>query len=136
MKRLLYSRRGEGYIDMCVFVVVFVMIIVLAMNIFSVLAIRSELDEIADELTDVATYTGAYGSEFDAVYNRLQSQRMPFYGSFGADSYYNINGYKVQLGDTMRLRVTAFVKLKGLGVFSKDISVTVIRTGVSQHYWK
>lgn len=50
MKKLLRAKRGEGYVDMCVGVVVFVMILVIAVNIFSFITLRIEMDQIADDL--------------------------------------------------------------------------------------
>ena len=64
MKKVLKNKRGEGYVDMCVGVVVFVMILVIAINIFGFVTKRIEMDQIADELVEVATYNGSFGSEF------------------------------------------------------------------------
>ena len=63
IRRILKSRKGEGYVDMCVGVVVFVMILVIAINIFSFITLRVEMDQIADELIETATYTGCFGNE-------------------------------------------------------------------------
>ena len=49
-KKLLSSRKAEGYIDMCVGVVVFVMILVIAINIFSFITLKVEMDQIAEDL--------------------------------------------------------------------------------------
>ena len=55
IRKILHSKKGEGYVDMCVGVVVFVMILVIAINIFSFITLRIEMDQIADELIEAAT---------------------------------------------------------------------------------
>ena len=64
MKKLLRTKRGEGYVDMCVGVVVFVMILVIAVNIFSFITLRIEMDQIADDLIKAATYSGCFSGDF------------------------------------------------------------------------
>lgn len=64
MKKLLRAKRGEGYVDMCIGVVVFVMILVIAVNIFSFITLRIEMDQIADDLIEAATYSGCFNSDF------------------------------------------------------------------------
>ena len=43
IRKLLSSRKGEGYIDMCVGVVVFVMVLVIAINILLSLSVFHSL---------------------------------------------------------------------------------------------
>lgn len=43
-KKLATSKKGEGYIDICVGVIVFVMVLVIAINIFSFVTLRIEMD--------------------------------------------------------------------------------------------
>ena len=64
LKKVLKNRNGEGYVDMCVGVIVFVMILVIAINIFSFITLRIEMDQIADELLETATYNGCFDSDF------------------------------------------------------------------------
>ena len=64
IRKILHSKKGEGYVDMCVGVVVFVMILVIAINIFSFITLRIEMDQIADELIEAATYAGCFDDDF------------------------------------------------------------------------
>ena len=64
LKRIIKSRNGEGYLDMCVGVIVFVMILVIAINIFSFITLRIGMDQIEDELLETATYNGCSDSDF------------------------------------------------------------------------
>ena len=71
MLKKLKNKRGEGYIDMCVGVVVFVMVLVIAINIFSFITLRIELDQVADELIEAATYSGEFRSDFNKADNAM-----------------------------------------------------------------
>ena len=64
IKKVLSSKKGEGYIDMCVGVVVFVMILVIAINIFSFITLKVEMDQIAEDLIESATYSGEFNDDF------------------------------------------------------------------------
>ncbi len=136
MKKLLRSRKGEGYIDTCVGVIVFVMILVVAINVFSFITLKTELDEICDELIETATYTGEFGSEF---WNR-DSDLLDKYYYYGiettAERYFNSSYQRVQLGDTMSVEINVRTYLKGLGVFKIPVTVTVSKSGISEKYWK
>ena len=54
IKKILRSKRGEGYIDTCVGMLVFVMMLVVIINIFSFVTLKTEMDEICDELIETA----------------------------------------------------------------------------------
>lgn len=136
MKRISGRRRGEGYIDMCVGVVCFVMVLVTAINIFSFITVRTELDSIADGLIEAATYEGMFRGRFDEV-NELMTEQYGAYGlECGADRYFNSLYGKVQLGEPMRVTVSKQTYIKGLGVFRIPVTVSVRKTGLSEKYWK
>lgn len=136
MKKLLKSRRGEGYVDMCVGVVVFVMILVIAINIFSFITLRIEMDQIADELIEAATYSGCFGSDFWDRDRDLIDDYFFYDIDCGADRYYNSTYERVQLGNKMWVKVSYDTYIKGLGVFKIPVTLTVKRSGLSQKYWK
>ena len=54
LKRLLSCKKGEGYIEMCIGVIAFVMVLVIAINIFSFITLKVEIDQIAEDLIEVA----------------------------------------------------------------------------------
>ena len=136
MKKVLKSKNGEGYVDMCVGVVVFVMILVIAINIFSFITLRIEMDQIADELLETATYNGCFGTEFDLRNNELKEQYYNYSVRTGADSYFNSTYRRVQLGHTMSVTVSVDTDIRGLGVFRIPVTLSVTRSGLSQKYWK
>jgi len=129
-------KHGEGYVDMCVGIVVFVMVLVIAINIFSFITLRIELDQICDELIEAATYDGCFGSTFNTT-DRNMLDDYYYYGlDYGADKYFNSTYERVQLGDRMWVKVSVDTYIKGLGVFKIPVTVSVKKSGLSEKYWK
>ena len=121
---------------MCVGVIVFVMILVIAINIFSFITLRVEMDQIADELIDSATYNGSFGTQFNERAEQLKDQYYDYSVTYSADKYFNSPLKRVQLGNTMYVTVTVQTDIKGLGVFKIPVTLSVTRSGLSQRYWK
>lgn len=121
---------------MCVGVVVFVMILVIAINIFSFITLRIEMDQISDELIEAATYSGCFGSDFWDRDRDLIDDYFFYDIDCGADQYYNSTYERVQLGNKMWVKVSYDTYIKGLGVFKIPVTLTVKRSGLSQKYWK
>lgn len=136
MKKLCKAKGGEGYIDICVAVVVLVMLIVLTLNVFSFLHMKTELDRVADELIEVSTFYGGFTAEFDEANEQLTNRTTGYELVCTADEWYNQSLKKVQLGDKMTLTVKKQTYLKGIGGFRIPITVTVTRSGLSERYWK
>ena len=130
------KKSGEGYIDMCVGVVCFVMILVVAINIFSFVTLRIELDQIADDLVEAATYSGAFSNEFREADGYCTSEYFYYDLDWGADDYFNTALQRVQLGDRMWVTVSYDTYVKGLGVFKIPVTVSVTKSGLSEKYWK
>ena len=135
MKRILSSKRGEGYVDVCVGVVVFVIVLVIGINIFSFVSERVKMDQIAEELLEAATYTGEFGEDFfDTEDYYLEDY--DHYIDYGAPRYFNQPLYRVQLGERMWVKVYKQVNIKGIGGFQIPVTLTVTRSGLSEKYWK
>ena len=66
MRKLLKSRRGEGYFDAVIIVLVVVMAIALIMAVAPVVSAKIQLDNYADELVREAEISGRIGSETTA----------------------------------------------------------------------
>ena len=134
--RSVKNKRGEGYVDMCVGVIVFVMILVITINIFSFITLRIEMDQIADEILEASTYSGAFGSDFEEARERMTEQYYDFGLEYDADEYFNTAYKRVQLGHVMYITVSVDTTIKGLGMFQIPVTLTVTRSGLSQKYWK
>ena len=136
IRKILHSKKGEGYVDMCVGVVVFVMILVIAINIFSFITLRIEMDQIADELIEAATYTGCFDDDFWHADSDMLHQYYYYDIDYGADRYFNSTFRRVQLGERMWVEISKHTYIKGLGVFKIPVTVTVRKSGLSERYWK
>lgn len=136
LKRLLKNRNGEGYIDICVGVIVFVMVLVIAINIFSFVTLRIEMDQIADELIEAATYSGCFSTDFWDRDDDMLDEYFYYDIDYGADSYFNSTYNRVQLGNKMWVEISVRTHIKGLGVFKIPVTLTVKKSGLSEKYWK
>ena len=135
IKKILRSKKGEGYVDMCVGVVVFVMILVIAINIFEFITLRIEMDQIADDLIESATYAGCFGTDFWDADGYMLSEYYYYDIDCGADSYFNSTYRRVQLGERMWVKISKRTYIKGLGVFKIPVTVSVKKSGLSEKYW-
>ena len=63
MKKILKSKRGEGYIDVCVLVLCGMLVIALAVQVLPVFITKNQLDTYATELCREAEISGRVGSE-------------------------------------------------------------------------
>ena len=137
MKKLLKNTRAEGYIDTVVCVMAAMMVIVLALNVFSFLTMKQNMDYFAKEMIDTATI---YGTTNGQVYVRYQElcAELGFRPtvSFAGTDYYNSSTGKVQLGDTIMISLTYRTYVQGLGVFRIPVTLVAKHSGLSQKYWK
>jgi len=136
IKKLIHSKRGEGYIDTAVSMVAFVMILVVAINIFSFITLKQEMDQISEELIDAATYSGAFNSDFWSRDSELLDQYYYYDIHTSAESFYNTTYQRVQLGDTMSVTISVSTYVKGIGIFKIPVTLSVTRSGISEKYWK
>ena len=136
IRKHLKNKSGEGYVDLCVGVVVFVMLLVIAINIFSFITLRVEMGQIADELLETATFNGSFGDEFWARDDDLLDEYFYYDIDYDAEEYFNSAYERVQLGKVMSVTVTVHTNVKWLGVFKIPVTLTVTRSGISQKYWK
>ncbi|WP_129723808.1 DUF4320 family protein [Xylanivirga thermophila] len=63
MKKILKSKRGEGYIDVCVLVLCAMLVIALAVQVLPVFIAKNQLNTYATELCREAEISGRVGSE-------------------------------------------------------------------------
>ena len=136
MKQILKSRSGEGYIDTVVGILCSMIVIVLALNTFSFLALKQDMDYFAKELIETATVEGQIGSEVTDRYAELEKETGISPSMAWDADYFSISAQTVQLGDTIGLTLTYQTTFKGFGVFNMPITLTATHSGLSQKYWK
>lgn len=137
MKELLSNKRAEGYIDTVVLVVASMMVIVLALNVFSFLTLKQDMEYFAKELIDTATIYGRTGTEVTQRYQELCTELgfRPMM-NFSGTEYFNTSAKTVQLGDTIKVTIQYQTHVKGLGVFQIPVTLHASHSGLSQKYWK
>ena len=109
LKKILRSKRGEGYLDVCILVLCAMLVIALAVRVFPVFVAKQQLDTFATELIREAEIAGRVGSETD---RREQAQ-------------------EVTVTVTYETNIGLF---SGFGSF--PITLRADATGKSEVYWK
>ena len=131
LRRILKSKRGEGYIDVCVLVLCTMLVIALAVQVLPAFIAKQQLDTFATELVREAEIAGRVGSETNRREQALREQT-------GLDP-------TVQWSDTGRIQLNEEVSGTltyeiDLGLFagfgSFPITLRADATGKSEVYWK
>ena len=135
VKKILHSRKGDGYVDICIGVIAFVMVLVIALNIFEFVTLRVEMDQIADELIEAATFSGEFNDDFFNTDSVMLDDYYYYDIDWGADKYFNTAYDRVQLGDRMWVEISVDTHIKGLGI-KIPITLRVKKSGLSERYWK
>ena len=136
----LRNKKGESYIDIVILIFVSMMAIVLALNVFSYLTLRQDIDYIAAEMAEVCAIEGlTKSSKIDSSFNELcATAGVDAEYTITAKQYYNHSKNEVQLGDPITVTVTCKTSFKGLGALGDSIEITarVAKTGLSRVYFK
>ena len=74
LRRILKSKRGEGYIDVCVLVLCTMLVIALAVQVLPAFIAKQQLDTFATELVREAEIAGRVGSETNRREQALREQ--------------------------------------------------------------
>ena len=131
------KKRGENYIETVVGVIAAMMVIVVALNVFSLLTLKQNLDYYAKEMVEVCC---SYGKTCDEVQDREVelARELGFKPdlSFSGTEYYNARKYAVQYGEVIVVTVTYRTYVRGLGVFKIPVTLTAKHSGLSRKYWK
>ena len=130
MIKLFKSRRGEGYVDVIVVVLVIMLFVALAVNVFPVFIAKNQLDTFAAELVREAEIAGRIGSETTARANRLKED-------LGIDptiSWSKTGNIQINTEVTLTLTLQYDIGFFNFGSF--PITLTSKATGKSEVYWK
>ena len=130
MIKLLQSKRGEGYIDVIVIVLVIMLFVALAVKVFPVFIAKNQLDTFATELVREAEIAGRVGSETSAKATQLKSQ----IGIDPAISWSKTGN--IQLNNEVTVTLTLQHNIGFFNFGSFPITLTAKATGKSEVYWK
>lgn len=134
--RLVWNKRGEGYVDVAVAVLVTMMLIVLALNVFSFFIIKQDMDYFAREMVAAATVNGSTAGETAARYDELVRETGLHPQCTWDTDYCDVANQRVQLGDPIKVTLTCGSYTVGFGIFKIPVTLTANRSGLSQMYWK
>lgn len=130
MIKTLQSKRGEGYIDVIVIVLVIMLFITLAVKVFPVFIAKNQLDTFATELVREAEIAGRVGSETTAKANQLKSQ----IGIEPVISWSKTGNIQLNSEVTLTLTLQHDIGFFNFGSF--PITLTAKATGKSEVYHK
>ena len=128
LKKILRSKRGEGYLDVCILVLCAMLVIALAVRVFPVFVAKQQLDTFATELVREAELYGRVGTETTRRTQSLREQT-------GLDP--DISTGRIQLNQEVTVVLTYETNLglfAGFGSF--PITLRSEATGKSEVYWK
>lgn len=129
-KKLIKSRRGEGYFDIVIVVLVVVMVISLIIAVAPVVSAKIQLDNYVDELVREAEISGRIGSETTARAQVLSERT----GIIPKITWSRVG--KVQLNQEFTVTCTYTMNI-GFGEFgSFPVTLTAKASGKSEVYHK
>lgn len=131
MLKALKSRRGEGYIDVCVLVLCAMLVVALAVTVLPVYIDKQQIDTFATELIREAEITGRVGLETTRREQVLREQT-------GLDPQvtWSRTG-RIQLNQEVVVTVTYRTNIGLWGGFgSFPITLRSDAAGKSEVYWK
>ena len=131
LKKILRSRRGEGYIDICVLVLVVMLVIALAVQVFPAYVAKQQVDVFAAELIREAEITGQVGTETSRREQALREQT-----GLDPEVSWTRTG-RIQLNQEVTVTVTQTVNIGLFGGFgSFPVTLRADAAGKSEVYWR
>lgn len=132
--RKLASKKGEGYIDVAVTIMVFAFALVFVVNIVSLVALNQNMKTAVDQIAEYASMHGT--TNIDAYVDEQREKiGVPFSCHFDGSESFDGSG-KVQLGDRIQCTLTYELSFMGFGAAIHLITITSSATGISEVYWK
>lgn len=144
IRRMMKSERGEAeYISAVVYVLIAVIVLALALNVFSIVAAKQQMDHAADQMVKQIQLAGGLNTDTEDLFQRLCAD-IPGVENMG----YTIEAvYKtprpagmthaIQLGTPFYITITGDAKLGGMwNLRVMGIRLSARGAGVSERYWK
>lgn len=133
----LKDKKGEGYIEVAVFVLAGAFFLAFSIEIFGFLVKRQKLDYFAKELAECASVYGTTKGPVEERYDSLCEQLgLEPECDFRGTVYFDDEKETVQLGEEIFIRLTLTEKAGVSGVFGIPVTISASGTGLSEQYWK
>lgn len=130
MIRILKCKKGEGYLDSVVLVLVAMLVIALTVKVFPVFIAKNELNTFANELARVAEIEGEIGSETTAKANELKATM-----EIEPTIIWSTSG-RIQLNTEFSVTAARVVDIGFFEFGSFPITLTSKASGRSEVYYK
>ena len=136
--KILSQKKAEGtYISTVIFVLIAVIFIGLIINLFSIIAAKSQMDAAADQLTRQIQLAGEVNSDTDHLFSDITGHISAAENIQYSVSTHYLTGKKIQLSTPFSVTVTGTAYLGGFGDFNIfPINLVSYGAGVSEEYWK
>lgn len=130
-RRALKDRRGEGYIDICLLVLVAMLVLALCLKVLPVFVAKQQLDTFATELCREAEISGRVGSETNRRAAVLREKT-----GIDPDITWSDSG-ELQLNQEVTVTVTLRMNIGLFDSFgSFPVTLRAQASGKSEVYWK
>lgn len=133
--KILKNKKGQGYIDVAVMVLVFALVMAFALSVFPVFVAKSNLNKFASEVVREAETTGQIGSSVQDRINKLKKD-LENVDSVDWKVNYIYGTNKIQLGDPIDVTVKKNVNIGFFKFGSFPIPLQSKDSGFSEVYWK
>ena len=133
---MIKNKRGEGYVDVAVAVLVISFLLILLVSVFGVIHQKQTLNQMAEQIVEIASINGCVDNEVMGRYEQLCEQTGLTPTMTFETTYFDEDTGKVQLGDIISCTLTMETSLIGFGGELFPINMTVTASGVSQVYWR
>ena len=130
------NKRAEGYVDVAVAVLVISFLLILLVSVFGVIHQKQTLNQMAEQIVEIASINGCVDDEVMERYEQLCEQTGLTPTMTFEATYFDEDTGKVQLGDVISCTLTMDSSLIGFGGELFPINMTVTASGVSQVYWR
>lgn len=147
VRRVLKSKRGEGYIDAAVFMLLAGMTLALAVSIFGVNWRKTTAQDYADYAARQISADGAFSAETVQKVARVAGSRHfsievktddGYDGSVPISNGVSLSTKEIQEGTAFSVYITSLERnaIGVGGLKNNDVVVYGAANGVSAHYWK
>lgn len=133
--KTLNNKKGEGYIDSAILVLVAVMTIACALKVYPVFVAKSQLNKFASEIVRDAEVTGQIGNSVNDRIKKLNEELVNV-DEIKWDVKYISGTKKIQLNDPIEVTIHKKMDIGFFSFGSFPIPLKAKDSGFSEVYWK
>lgn len=135
LKNKLTEKRGEGYIDGAIIILICTMMIALAFAVYPVFVAKAQINQFASEIVREAEISGAIGTNVVSRIDKL-SKELINVDSIEWDADYIQGTKKIQLNGYIEVTVEKTMNIGFFEFGSFPVKLIATDSGFSEVYWK